>query len=146
MEQEKQEIELRCRTKAAELIHYYFPDIIYEATVERPETLDDRYYDNLPHVIENEFREWLASLWTEVAPEGVGSFEDIMNRHLKLWMVDSEHAPYLKEAREDAQRITLWEKLSRSNHEDVTRYKGMLKDYAEALLDTMVMDFIEEFR
>jgi len=63
---------------------------------------------------------------------------------LDMSMVDASYVPSLKEARADAEKVTLWEKITKSNHEDVTYYKGLLKQYTEELLSTMIKDFIEE--
>lgn len=66
-----------------------------------------------------------------------------MNLDRSLQMVDSSYEPYLEQAREDACQVTLWEKITRSNHEDVRYYKGLLKQYTEELLDIMVKDSSE---
>lgn len=49
---------------------------------------------------------------------------------------------YLPMAREEAETVTLWEIITKTNHKDVTFYKGLLKQYAEKLLDIMVKDFL----
>ena len=47
-------------------------------------------------------------------------------------------------AYKDALEQTLWERITKTNHEDVTYYKGLLKDYTRNLLWLMRMDFLEE--
>ena len=47
-------------------------------------------------------------------------------------------------AYKDANRITLWEKITKSNHEDVTYYRGLLYEYTKDLLMVMRLDFLEE--
>ena len=140
----KIDIELRCREKAEELLEKYFPNYIHEAAIEQPEKLAVKYNDELPHAVESEFRGWLSGIWQEEAPNNSRSFEDIMNRHLSMTMVDADYAPHLKAAREDAEKVTLWEKITKSNHEDVTYYKGLLREYTKKLLDTMIKDFMED--
>ena len=140
----KIDIELRCRKKADELLEKFFPGFIHEAAIDRPEQLAGGYNDKLPYAVEAEFRDWLSGVWKEVAPAGSEPFEKIMNRHLDMSMVDASYVPNLKEARADAEKISLWEKITKSNHEDVTYYKGLLKQYTEELLSTMIKDFIEE--
>lgn len=44
----------------------------------------------------------------------------------------------------DAQRQTLWERIIKSNHKEVTFYKGLLQEYTKELLITMRFDFLEE--
>ena len=142
---DKNDIMIRCRKKADELLEKYFPNIIHEAAIERPEELAIEYNEELPYVVETEFREWLSALWDEVAPAYSEPFEKIMNRHLEMSMVDANYVPDLRDAKVEANEITLWEKITKSNHEDVTFYKGLLKQYTEELLDTMIKDFVEEF-
>lgn len=50
----------------------------------------------------------------------------------------------LEKAYKDAKIITIWEKITKSNHEDVTYYKGLLKAYTEELLSWMEIDFVED--
>lgn len=135
-------IEIRCRKKAEELLEKYFPNFIQDAALMRPEKLGVEYNDELPYKVETEFRDWLSVLWKEIAPDRKESFDEIMNLHLSMKMVDASYAPFLDEARKDAEKITLWEKITKTNHEDVTYYKGVLKQYTEELLDTMIKDFI----
>lgn len=47
-------------------------------------------------------------------------------------------------AYKDASTITLWEKITKSNHEDVTYYKGLLLEYTKDQLLVMRHDFLEE--
>ena len=138
----KIEIEVECRKKEAELIEKYFPNFIYEAAVKKPEALAAEYDNELPYKVKAEYRQWLSSLWGEVAPEGSKPFDEIMNLHLSMSMVDSSYVPYLKDAREDAVEMTLWEKITKTNHEDVTYYVGLLRQYTKELLNTMTKDFL----
>ena len=135
-------IECRCRKKADELLEQYFPDFIHEAAVVRPEKLTAAYNDELPREVQRAFREWLESLWEEIAPAGSKPFSEVMNLHKSMQMVDLSYVPHLEDARKKAEQITLWEKITRTNHEDVTFYKGLLKQYTEEVLDTMIKDFM----
>ena len=47
-------------------------------------------------------------------------------------------------ALKEAQQQTLWEKITKTNHEDVTYYKGLLEEYTRELLFCMRHDFMEE--
>jgi len=142
----KLEISQKCHRHAEELLNKYFPNFIHEAAIEKPEQLAAEYNDELPHKVESEYRDWLAGLWREVATDGAKSFDEVMNLHLSMSLVDASYVPYLKNAREDAQKQTLWEKITKSNHEDVTYYKGLLKQYTEELLDTMTKDFLGDIQ
>lgn len=50
----------------------------------------------------------------------------------------------IREAFNAASRITLLEKLTKSNHKDVTHYKALLHAYTKDLLIVMRLDFLEE--
>lgn len=139
---DKASIELRCRKRANELLDQYFPNFIQEAAVDRPEQLAPVYNDELPGLVEDKFRGWLSDLWMEITPPGSKPFDEVMNLRKSMMLVDASYAPLLKEAREKAEKITLLEKITRSNHEQVTYYKGLLKQYTEELLDTMIKDFM----
>ena len=45
-----------------------------------------------------------------------------------------------------AVRRTLWERLTKTNHKEVTDYKGLLKRYTEELLMALRCDFLEDVR
>lgn len=141
----KQELEIGCRRKAAQLLDKYFPGFISEAALGKTEALSVEFTDDLPYVIEGEFEQYLNQLWETVAPDGK-PFKEIMNRRLEMSMVDASYVPDLRTARKDAVDVTLWEKITKSNHEDVTYYKGLLKQYTEEILNTMIRDFLEDVK
>lgn len=140
----KQEIESRCREKAEQILEKYFPKFVQEAAVDKPERLADEYNDELPFKVEAEFRSWLGELWKEVTKNESKPFDEIMNRHISMTNVDANYVPYLGGARRDAEKITLWEKITKSNHSDVTYYKGLLRQYSEELMKAMIKDFLED--
>lgn len=138
----KNQVSLKCYEEIDILLEKYFPNFVYESAVKQPEALAVEYDNELPYKVKAEYRQWLSSLWDEVAPEGAKPFDEIMNLHLSMSMVDSSYVPYLKDAREDAVEMTLWEKITKTNHEDVTYYVGLLRQYTKELLDTMTKDFL----
>lgn len=139
---DRQNIEDRCREKCKELMNKYFGDFSVVSGVEKPETLDPIYTDMLPREISEEFRQFLSGLWDEVSPDGGKSFDEVMNLSRSMELVHDDYDDYLPVARLSAETITLWEKITKTNHKDVTFYKGLLKQYTEELLDTMVNDFM----
>lgn len=141
----KVDIELKCFKKAEELIKKYFPDFIKDAAIIRPEALTEEYNNDLPNKVALEFRCWLAELWKDVTNnKEQRSFDEIMNLARSIEITNSSYVPYLNDARKEAENITLWEKLTKTNHEDVTYYKGMLKQYIEELLNVMIKDFVAD--
>ena len=141
---DRQIIEDRCYGKAKELLKQYFGDFATVSGVVKPETLDSQYTDTLPRKIAEEYRTFLTTLWSEIAPEGARSFDEIMDRQRSIDLVHDDFDDFLPSARLSAQTITLWEKITKTNHKDVTYYKGLLKQYTEELLETMAEDFMED--
>ena len=141
---DRQIIEDRCYSQAKELLEQYFGDFATVSGVVKPESLDSLYTDMLPRKIAEEFRAFLAGLWDEIAPENAKTFDEIMNRQRSMDLIHDDYDDFLPSARLSAETITLWEKITKTNHKDVTYYKGLLKQYTEELLETMAEDFLED--
>lgn len=140
-----EEIEARCRSKADELVSKYFGNLVKEAAIERPEEIGD-YSLELPKQIEAEYKAYLKALWIENAPCGLPTFEEIIDKqHLSDSMTEDDREA-IKPAYDAAVRRTLWERLTKTNHKDVTYYKGLLKRYTEELLMALRCDFLEDVR
>jgi ryanodine receptor 2 len=139
------QIESQCRAKVDELLDKYFGKLVQEAAIERPETIGD-YSLELPRQIEAEYFTYLKDLWKEIAPNDTPSFEEIIDKkHLSKRMTDDDQE-IIKPAYDDAATQTFWERLTKSNHKDVTYYKGLLKRYTEDLLTALRCDFMEDVR
>lgn len=140
-----QQIESQCRDKSDELIAKYFGSLIKEAAIERPEEIGD-YSLELPKQIEAEYYAYLKDLWAEIAPQGSPSFEEIINKkHLSDLMTDDDRE-IIPPAYDAAMHRNLWERITKTNHKDVTYYKGLLKRYTEDLLTALRCDFMEDVR
>ena len=138
-----QEIASLCEEKQNQLLHKYFGNLVHEAAIERPETIGE-YTKDLPLKIEAEFRTFLEELWKEQAPaELKGTPLVLEDQKLRKLMTDDDRE-LIAPAYKDATEITLWERISKSNHEDVTYYKGLLQEYTRDLLLVMRLDFLEE--
>lgn len=139
----KTEIERRCEEKADSLLKQYFGNLVKEAAIECPETIGE--YDlELPLRIEAEYRNYLKELWEEIAEDDQRTIDDLLNQKQlrnKMTEDDREGIAY---AYRDAQRRTLWERITKTNHKDVTYYKGLLEEYTRELLFCMKHDFWEE--
>ena len=140
-----EQIEQLCAAKEQELLDKYFGNIIYEAAVLRPETIGE-YTKDLPLKIESEYFEFLKRLWEDVRGEDSRSLDDLLDkRHLRMLMTEDDREG-IEKAYDNAVQITLWERLTKSNHKDVTFYKGLLKEYARELLRVMTADFLEDVK
>lgn len=129
------QIEIICKNKEQELLTKYFP---VGFTGPTSESIGE-YTKDLPLRIEAEFREFLAELWKQFSDQPLVLEEQELRR---LMTDDNREAIDL--AYEDAKRITLWERITKSNYEDVSRYKGLLFEYTKELLMIMRIDFLEE--
>lgn len=131
-------IETLCREKEQQLLDKYFGRLVHEAACERPETIGI-YTKDLPLKIEAEFRAYLEGLWKEYSDAPLVLEEQALRREMTEDDREAVDAAY-----KDARRRTLWERITRSNHEDVTYYKGLLMEYTRELLMIMRLDFLEE--
>ena len=139
----KEEIEKLCKQKEQELLGKYFGKLVHEAAIERPEDIGN-YEKELPLQIEEEYYRYLKDLWERIDVNGKYSLEDILDkRHLSALMTDDDREG-IRYAYNDAKRVTLWEKVTKTNHKDVTFYKGLLEEYARELLLCLRCDFIED--
>jgi hypothetical protein len=136
-------VEKLCKEKEQELLDKYFGDLVVEAAIRRPETIGE-YTKDLPLKIEAEFKAYLEELWKEYAPEDFKGKPLVFDEHkLRLLMTDDDREG-VDAAYKDATKQTLWERITKTNHKDVTYYKGLLQEYTRELLMVMRLDFLEE--
>lgn len=138
-----QEIANLCDTKQNQLLNKYFGNLIHEAAIERPEIIGE-YTKDLPLKIEAEFRTFLEELWKEHAPAELKRTPLVLEElKLRKLMTDDDRE-MIEPAYKEAIERTLWERITKSNHEDVTYYKGILQEYTRDLLLVMRQDNLEE--
>lgn len=142
-------IEQRCHEQEQELLDKYFGNLVKEAAIERPETIGE-YTQDLSLKIEAEYKAFLAGLWDEwkhhQAVNDTRTIDDILDKQqLRQQMTDNDRKAVAR-AHRDAEQRTLWERITRSNHKDVTFYKGLLLEYTRDLLFVMREDFLEEVK
>ena len=140
----KNDLFTHCYVKRLELLTKYFGDFAHVAAIEKPEQLCAIYTDDLPEKICDEFRNYLAGLWRDITPEGGRSFKGVLDRQSRMDTIMDDYDDYFPSARVNALKITLKERILKSNHKDVTFYNGLLKQCTEELLDVMIDDFIED--
>ena len=139
----KEIIEKYCKEKENQLLEKYFGDLVIEAAIEQPETIGE-YTKDLPLKIEAEFKAYLEELWKEYAPEELKGKPLVFDENkLRLLMTDDDREG-VDAAYKDATKQTLWERITKTNHKDVTYYKGLLQEYTRELLMVMRLDFLEE--
>lgn len=128
-------IETLCREKEQELLNKYFPN---GSGFSESENIGE-YTKDLPLKIESEFREYLIELWKQYSDAPL-----VLEEQKLRWLMTEDDREAIDAAYKDAKRITLWERITKSNHEDVTYYKGLLYEYTKDLLMVMRLDFLEE--
>ena len=137
------EIVKLCIEKEQELLNKYFGNLVNEAAIEMPETIGE-YTKDLPLKSEAEYRKFLEKVWEKHVPaELKGTPLVLEEQKLRKLMTDDDREG-IDAAYKDASTVTLWEKITKSNHKDVTYYKGLLFEYTKDLLLVMRHDFLEE--
>lgn len=131
--------------KQEQLFNKYFGNLVYEAAIERPETIGE-YTKDLPLKIEAEYRNFLEELWRNHTPGGMKGIPFVLEeQNLRKLMTDDDRE-MIEPAYKKAINRNLWERITKSNHEDVTYYKALLKEYTSDLLYVMRVDFFEEIK
>ena len=140
---EKAEIQKYCIKKEEELLNKYFGNLVKEAAIEQPETIEG-YDKELPLRIEAEYKEFLSELWKEVAGDDKRTIDEIIDKKELREKLTDDDREGIDEAYKNAQQRTLWERITNTNHKDVTFYKGLLEEYTRELLFCLRHDFLEE--
>ena len=140
---EKSEIQKYCIKKEEELLNKYFGNLVKEAAIGQPETIEG-YDRELPLRIEAEYKEFLSDLWNEVAGDDKRTIDEIIDKKELREKLTDDDREGIDEAYKNAQQRTLWERITNTNHKDVTFYKGLLEEYTRELLFCLRHDFLEE--
>ena len=76
--------------KQKQLFNKYFGNLVYEAAIERPETIGE-YTKDLPLKIEAEYRNFLEELWRNHTPGGMKGVPFVLEeQNLRKLMTDDE--------------------------------------------------------
>lgn len=132
-----------CKEKEQELLDKYFGNLVHEAAIERPEAIEE-YTKELPLKIEAEYQRFLEELWKEDAPEELKGMPLILEEQKLRKLMTDDDREMIDVAYKDATEQTLWERITKTNHKDVTYYKGLLMEYTRDILMVMRNDFLEE--
>lgn len=137
------EIKQLCYDKQEELMVKYFGNFVYEAAYVRPETIGE-YTPDMPLKIESEYKDYLKKLWQDSLPEEMKGAELVLEERKLRMLKTGDDRELIASAYKEAKEQTLYERITKSNHEDVTYYKGLLKEYTKDLLMVAGEDFLEE--
>lgn len=141
----RNDIERLCLQKENTLLNQYFGNLVKEAAIGCPETIGE-YDMELPLRIETEYRNFLQELWSEIAPNDTRTIDDLLDKKELREKLTFDDREIITEAHHNAQQRTLWERITKTNHRDVTYYKGLLEEYTRELLFCMKHDFMEEIK
>ena len=94
--------------------------------------------------IEADYRAFLEELWKEHAPDDLKGTPLVLEEQKLRKLMTDDDRELIDVAHKDATEQTLWERITKSNHKDVTYYKGLLQEYTRDLLMVMREDFLEE--
>lgn len=136
-------VETLCKEKERELLNKFFGNLVKEAAIDRPETIGE-YTKDLPLKIEAEYRAFLEELWKEYAPNNLKGTSLILEEQKLRKLMTDDDRELIEEAHKEATEQTLLERITKTNHKDVTYYKGLLQEYTRDLLMVMREDFLEE--
>lgn len=138
-----EQIEKLCKEEEQELLDRFFGNLLKEAAIERSETIGE-YTKELPLKIEAEYKTFLEGLWGEYAPEELKGKPLVFDEQKLRELITDDDREGVNAAFKDATEQTLWERITKTNHKDVTYYKGLLQEYTRDLLMVMREDFLEE--
>lgn len=128
-------VEKLCTEKEQELLDKYFPK---EVMASPSETIGE-YTKDLPLKIEAEFKRYLTELWKEYSTSPL-----VLEEQKLRWLMTEADREAVDEAYKNATRTTLREKITKTNHKDVSHYRRLLYEYTKDLLMIMRIDFFEE--
>ena len=133
-----EEIRNLCLEKEQYLFEKYFGNIVLT------EEIGEEYPKELPLKIEAEYRTFLEALWKDYAPEELrGTPLVLEERKLREIMTENDREN-VEETLKEAERVTLWERITKTNYKDVANYKAQLEEYTCELFLVMREDFLEE--
>lgn len=136
---DKQQINQICRQKIEEILDKNFGLIAQYETLEH---LDEMYPKDKPEKLFEEFKAFLQSLLDEIKPNSGTNLDDYLNSHVFSVLSAQKFKDNIELYHTKAHEITLFEKLTDTNKNDVTNYKFALYKYTETVLHAMKEDFV----
>ena len=130
-------IKILCWNKIDELLKEHF-------TNTSSEVLDPRYTLDYPLKVAAEMKDYLADLWATEGHQSGKAFEDLMGAGRLNNITYESYLDMIKAAQKEALKITLWEKITHTNHEDVMIFQSILRSCTREILELLVKDFLNE--
>ena len=130
-------VKILCWNKIDELLKEHFAST-------SSEVLDPRYTLDYPLKVAAEMKSYLADLWATEGHQSGKAFEDLMGAGRLNNITYESYLDMIKAAQKEALKITLWEKITHTNHEDVMIFQSILRSCTREILELMVKDFLNE--
>ena len=144
MELDVNRLESLCKEREEKLIEGYFGNLIFEAAIEKPEFIG-KYTPDLPFKIESEYKEFLDSIVRQLFPDdNTISANNFLEEEKLRKLITDDDREAISDAYKKATKRTVLERISNTNHKDVSFYKGLLEVHTKDLLLVMRTDFLEE--
>ena len=83
-------------------------------------------------------------MWKDHAPDDLKSTPLVLEEQKLRKLMTDDDRELIDVAHQNATEQTLWERITKTNHKDVTYYNGLLQEYSRDLLMVMREDFLEE--
>lgn len=144
MKMDIHKLELLCKEREENLLNGYFYNLVKEAALDRPEFIG-KYTPDLPYKIEAEYKEYLEFLLKQLFPgDDTINIDSLLDEEKLRQLITEDDREAIDVAYKKASKRTIAERLTNTNHKDVTFYKGLLEAHAKDLLLVMRTDFLEE--
>lgn len=138
----KQQINVMCRQKIEEILDQNFGILAQDESLDQ---LSVKYPKDLPERLISDFRNYLQSI-LDANPNNQTKIDELINAHTvtiaSAQKYKDEYELYYGKALE----VTLFEKLTNTNKNDVAKYKYALYKYTETILYSMKDDFIFDLK
>ena len=122
-----EQLERLCKEKEQELLNKYFGNLVKEAAIERPEIIGE-YTKDLPLKIEAEYRMFLEELWKKHAPDDLKGTPLVLEEQKLRKLMTDDDRELIDVAHKDATEQILWERITKTNHKEVTYYKDFSRN------------------
>jgi len=129
-------IEAAEREKTKCILQYFGELSLNEAM--NPEILEEKYRGDILEQLRADYYGRLKAIWNR---SPLGTRKPFEEAYDLPDIVDAGNIIALDKAQKSASRRSLWEKLTKTNHKDITEYKALLQEYGEALLSSMQDNF-----
>ncbi len=96
--------------------------------------------------IEKEYKFFLCGIWEQVKDGDNRSLDAILDKRWNRTVLAREYTAPIKTAIEDAEEITLWEKITNSNYRDMAHLNSLIIAYVYDLLAHITRDFLEDVK